>query len=46
MNQDVIINNEIKKLNNDINDVIDEIIDDTCHESKSKKKLIKNNIIF
>ena len=41
-----IINKEIEKINIDINKTLDEVIDATCHESKSKKRYIKHNIIF
>ena len=45
MNSDT-IDEEIKKLNIDINKVIEDVIDEACHETKSKKKSIKYNMIF
>ena len=45
MNSDT-IDEEIKKLNTDINKVIEDVIDEACHETKSKKKSIKYNMIF
>ena len=38
--------NKLKKLNIDINQVIDDVIENTCHETKSKKKFIKYNIVL
>ena len=46
MEAEEIINEEIQKLNIDINKVVAEVIDDISDKSPAENKKIKRNVIF